>query len=175
MVRPSTLSESAFARVLNSRCNDSPIRIQSPPPSSPGAFSIMRSTETFIQYTNRPGMRILPSALAYNTSRFLVCCAPAGRGGSPGEEAPECVEDPETARFTLGPVVEAVEMDAVLGVGEPGAAVHRLEFEGSDRRRDVHAVDPHVVTGDDPVVLHDVGADGLVARSGAAVELCVCD
>ena len=72
-------------------------------------------------------------------------------------------------------VLLAVQEDALLGVGDAGAAVDGLELGRVERRRQVLAADPHVVGGHDARALDDVRVGGDVAAGRAAVPLAVLD
>src|SRR5207248_11170073 len=71
--------------------------------------------------------------------------------------------------------VQAVEVDALLGVGQPRSFGLGLQRDGGQRRRDVPVVDPHVVGENDALVLDNVRVGRDEARPRAAVPLTVLD
>src|SRR5665213_2951856 len=75
---------------------------------------------------------------------------------SAGQRAAQRVEQVFGAQLALGGVVEPVEVGALLGYLEPGAAAFGLELDGGDGDGDALAVHLHVVGVDDAFVRNDV-------------------
>lgn len=97
-----------------------------------------------------------------------------------GEQFPDRVEQVGSAGLATGRgcrpgTVHTIQVDALLGEREMGprvgAVVSGLEHGRCDRRRGVHAVEPHVVGLDDPLVGPDVGVRGAELGERAVLTL----
>src|SRR5436190_2704804 len=100
------------------------------------------------------------------------CWDGRGRASPAGAEiGAGLVEQSLGALFPALDAVQAVEVDGLLGVGQPRLVAVLLQRDGGQGRRQVLPVDPHVVGEHDPLQVDDVGVGGPESGSRPAVPL----
>src|ERR1700730_759595 len=90
-------------------------------------------------------------AVVMSVSAAVVDSVPAD------EERTEVVEQPAGALCPAFDTVEAVEVDALFGVGQARSLALRLHHDRRQGGGDMPVVEPHVVGEDDSLLVYDVG------------------